>query len=205
MLALATGSVGLVAIAMLFMLVTPSRHAQPVAVIATTTPDADSSATIVAARRTIAESEADTDGSRATPAALATPIGAGQYAVVLRESLAAATGGALAVVLPSGRLTSGNVMEGDDDGRGDTVLVHLDDHEPGHPVARHRPHDRDVVTVMTDPPITVTLADLDQVDVEDGTAVVDAEGQLVGLCAERRGGGTRLAEVPADADDATAP
>jgi hypothetical protein len=201
--ALTTGSAGLAAIAVLFLTVTPTRHAQPVAVSATTDPSAAvaddesrAAATIVAARRTAPERSAAGSADEASPLALATPIGAGQYAVVLRAAVASTADGLLEVILPSGRRTSGSVVDTDGGDSTDAVLVHLDDHEPGHNVADGRPHERDIVTVMATPPITVALADLDQIDVADGTAVIDAEGQLVGLCSEGARG-VRLVEVPA--------
>lgn len=200
--ALATGSIGLVALAVVFLVMTPARQAAPVAVSATTNPvaepagTAESSATIVAARRT--ESEVPTSTSPVMRAALATPIGSGEYAVVLRASLGA-DGEMPDLVLPSGRVTSGEVM-GDAGDSGEAVLVHLADREPGHEVAERRPDGDDVVTVMTDPPISVALDDLDEVEAADGTAVVDAAGDLVGLCSDR-GGSTDLVEVAADATD----
>lgn len=206
--AFTTGTAGLIAIAALFVLVTPSRGAQPVAVSASTSPveaagsgAADPAATIIGARRSSPDNRLPE--TVASPAALATPIGAGEYALVLRASLPTAAGGMVEVVLPSGRVTSGEVM--DDSTSGDAVLVHLHDHEPGHEVAERRPHERDVVMVMSSPPIEVALADLDRVEVVEGTAVVDAEGHLVGLCGKRRGGGVRLVEVPSDVTDAAQP
>jgi hypothetical protein len=202
--ALTTGTMGLLAIAVVFLLVTPGRQPQPVAVSATTTPsqadDPTSSATIAAVRRT----DAVDDRADATPAALATPIGASQYAVMLRAALPIDESDFLEVVLPSGRVTSGRVVSAS--ASADAVLVHLDDPEPGPEVADHRPHDREVVTVMASPPIQVALADLDDVDVAEGTAVVDADGRLVGLCSERgRGEGVRLVEVPPSMADPASP
>lgn len=209
--ALTTGTAGLMAIALLFVMVTPSRDAQPVAVSASTNPlpaaapnGGDTAASIVGARR----SSPDERLTEALPstAALATPIGSGRYALVLRASLTSAGSGPVELVLPSGRITSGEIV---DTGAsiGDTVLVHVDDHEPGHEMAERRPHERDLVTVMASPPIEVALADLGEVDIEvaEGTAVVDAEGHLVGLCSRRRGGGVRLVEVPSDVTAAARP
>ncbi len=208
--AVTTGTAGLLAIAVLFLAVTPTRQAQPVAVSASTSPtaetadDPDGAVTIVAVRRT---SPDPTDGSQqsAAPAALATPIGSGRFAIVLRASMGSSNDGDdVEVRLPSGRLTSGSVVESADLGA-EAVLVRLDRHEPGHDVAERRPHERDVVTLMASPPITITLADLHRVDVADGTAVIDAEGHLVGLCTEVGTGGVRLVEVSASVTDAVDP
>ena len=57
---------------------------------------------------------------------------------------------------------------------------------------------------MSDPPISVAYSDVDTVDADEGTAVLDGDGSLVGICS--RGIGTdhvRLIEVLAELDDAT--
>jgi hypothetical protein len=92
---------------------------------------------------------------------------------------------------------------------GDTVLVALSDIEPGHDVAEQRPHDREVVTVMAEPPVTIAYADVSTLEVAEGTAVVDSDGHLVGLCT-KSGHGRRVRLIAIDnamatPDDPTAP
>lgn len=188
--ALATGSLGLVALGVFVLVMTPSRDGTPIAVSATTTAvvsdtdDGSAAPTVAAVRRPVAD---------VTTAALATPIGDGDYAVVVRTTLDRSSAGRVDVVLPSGRTVSGAIV----DENADTALVHLSINEPGHRIAERRPHDHDVVTVLATPPVEVAFADVDQLDVADGTAVVDADGDLVGLCS-RGTDGTKVLMVDDD-------
>lgn len=188
--ALATGTLGLVALGVFVLLMTPTREGSPIAVSATTTAaatvsDAGSSGpTIAAVRRPVAD---------VTSAALATPIGDGDYAVVVRASVERTGEDTVRVVLPSGRTVSGSIV----DQNADTAVVQLSIPEPGHRIAERRPHDHDVVTVLASPPVEVAFADVDELDVAEGTAVVDADGDLVGLCS-RRGDGTTVLIVDDD-------
>jgi len=197
--ALTTGTVGLVAIALLVLTVTPSRSSSPVAVSASTT--LASTADLAPAGPTIAgvRRSANTDGavrSGTTVHALATPIGTGDYAVVSRASLDGVdVTSTVDVMLPSGRLAAGQVVQTADD----AVLIALDQAEPGHEVAGHRPHDREVVTVMASPPITVAYADIGGLHVAEGTAIIDDAGDLVGLCSgDEDGAGTKVVEIDAE-------
>jgi len=188
--ALATGTLGLVALGVFVLLMTPSRGGAPIAISATTTaaastPDVGSAApTVAAVRRPVTD---------VATAALATPIGDGDYAVVVRASVERSGADAVRVVLPSGRTVSGSIVEENTE----TAVVQLTTKEPGHRIAERRPHDHDVVTVLATPPVEVAFADVDQLDVAEGTAVVDAEGHLVGLCS-RRGDGTTILMVDGD-------
>ena len=200
--AITTGSVGLVAIAVLVMTVSPSRSSSPIAMSATTAPVSaaaldQAAPTIAAVRRPSVV--ATTAGIGVMTRALATPIGAGDYAVVSAAAIAGHDESALSVVLPSGRLTSARLV---DQGAGssstDTVLIVLDHAEPGHEVSEHRPKDREVVTIMSSPPITIAYADIASLEIEEGTAVIDEAGGLVGLCSGGDGGhGTRVLSIDA--------
>ena len=195
--AITTGTIGLLAIAVLLVTVTPSRHSQPIAINATTIPrfgDADGSGDDAAGVTGVRRSETSAQPAAAARA-LATPIGSGRYAVVLRDSIGDATA-LLDVVLPSGRFTWGRIVETATTGA-DTVLVHLYDAEPGHRITDRRPQMTDVVTVMASPPIEVAFGDVEDLDVVDGTAVVDRDGHLVGLCT-RDGSGNRIRVVELD-------
>ena len=194
--ALTTGTVGLVAIALLVLTVTPSRSSSPVAVSASTTlvsaaDLAPAGPTIAGVRRSANADDPVRSGT--TVHALATPIGPGDYAVVSRASLdGAEVAMTVDVVLPSGRLAAGQVVQAADD----AVLVALDQAEPGHEVAGHRPRDREVVTVMATPPITVAYADIGGLEVAEGTAIIDDQGALVGLCSgDDDGDGTKVVEI----------
>ena len=197
--ALATGTLGLVALGVFVLLMTPSREGTPIAVSATTTaisaPEAGSSTpSIASVRRPVAD---------LAPTALATPIGDGDYAVIVRTTAEWSQEDTVEVVLPSGRIASGSIV----DENADTAVVHLSIAEPGHRIAEHRPRDHDLVTVLANPPVEVAFGDIDRLDVAEGTAVVDTGGDLVGLCS-RHGEHTKVlmvdgnvASMPLPGDD----
>lgn len=197
--ALATGTLGLVAIAVFVLTMTPSRQGTPVAVNASTTAVA-SGAAITNADATIAGVRRPMADVVSTRHALATPIGRGDYAVVVRASVERSLDDTVRVLLPSGRVVSGQIV----DKSSDTALIALSETEPGHDVAERRPHDHEVVTVLATPPITVALADLDDLTVAEGTAVIDDHGELIGLCA-RGSNGTKLLNIGVTDDEALEP
>lgn len=209
--ALTTGTLGLFAIAVLVLAVTPGDQPQPIAVSATTAPAAIGSGVgsdLAAGEATIASARGVSSAGPARPttvSALATPIGEGRYALVSQAAIGGAAGSEVDLTLPSGRVTVGEIVERS----GDTVLVALSDTEPGHDVAEQRPHDREVVTVMAEPPVTIAYADVSTLEVAEGTAVVDSDGHLVGLCT-KSGHGRRVRLIVIDnamatPDDPTAP
>jgi hypothetical protein len=198
--ALTTGTIGLLAIAALLLTVTPSRGAQPIAVDATTIPGSGGTDADTAAVTGVRRSDGSPTSDAGAPRALATPIGSGRYAIVLRDSIVDAGASSLDVVLPSGRRTWGRIVE-TRAGSSETVLVHLFDAEPGHEVTDRRPQGHEVVTVMASPPITVAFDDIAELDVENGTAIVDENGRLVGLCRQRGDRGVGVVELDGALDD----
>jgi hypothetical protein len=68
-------------------------------------------------------------------------------------------------------------------------------------VAASPPDANDLVVVLTDPPVEVELARVQEVGAADGTPVVDADGHLVGLCADDADGRRLLLVGTADHDD----
>jgi hypothetical protein len=160
-LAIIGGSLGLLAIGVLLLTVTPRRLGSPIAVSATSTPGQRPAA--------------------ATLARLATPIGDGRRAIMtLFDDAASAIrrGAELDVRLPSGPTVTA-VVDTSDHG---VLVVTIRGDSDGHAVARSLPAPGDIVTVLTDPPITVAFSELAGLDVEDGTPVLDGNGDLVGLC-----------------------
>ena len=202
--ALTTGTLGLIAIAILLLTVTPSPGGQTVAVSATSPPaialgGASGALTIIGARATTSPvTTARPVAPTETPMTLATPIGEGRYAVALRDAVDMTAGTTLDVVLPSGRHTWGRVIDTNVIGT-DAVLLHLYDAEPGHLVARHRPGARDMVTVLSSPPIEVAFADIASLQVQSGTAIIDAAGELVGLC-EGDSDGIKVVDIDVTTD-----
>jgi hypothetical protein len=198
-LALATGTLGLIAVGALMIAVTPHASDAPVALIASTTPA--TSAQSIGRAVSLAPVATDRVGLRAdTDTVLATPIGDGRFALVTRASLAGAERSIIDVRLPSGRTSAGSIVTAS----GDTVVVALMSAEPGHSIARDRPDGGEFVTVMATPPIVVEFDDIDTLAVEEGTAVIDDDGELVGICSRRHDSdGIRLIEISEELDDAT--
>lgn len=209
MFAFTTGTLGLLAVGLLMMAVTPNRSGAPVAISATTTPSLVPDTVTAIATVATGPTERAPLGLRGAPEALATPIGEGRYAVITTADLAASSGGvaigdAVEVEVPSGRLHDARIV-----GRsGDTVLVELERVEPGIEIADDQPSGEEIVTVLAQPPVTIALADLAGLDVEEGTAVLDDAGELVGLCSQDHDAATRLMMVreelpPTDPTDPT--
>jgi len=196
-MALTSGTLGLLAVGLLMVTITPDRAESPIAISASTTPVADQSTRPVALAAGATERvgfRSDIDG------ALATPIGDGRFALVTRAALADVDHMIIDVRLPSGRTTAGSIVMASDQ----AVVVALAAIEPGHDVAVVRPTADQMVTVLTDPPVTVAYGEVDTLEVGEGTAVLDGDGLLVGLCSRRRGTNhMRLIEVLAELDDAT--
>ena len=212
LVALTSGALGLVMIGILILAVTPRGSVAPVAVSATTTPTVDQVSTggtlasgvrnpATAAPETaapIADSRVVEISLRAP--ALATPIGDGRRALVTRSAATENSGGRLDVVVPSGREIDGKLV-----GRhGNNYVVELDVPEQAHAIATEMPAEDELVVVLSDPPVEVPLDSLADLDVDEGTAVLDADGQLIGLCShDELSGRPRLVGVSAAPADAT--
>jgi hypothetical protein len=165
--AIATGTVGLVAVGMLMFAVTPRQQESPIAISATTTP--------------IAPGE-----GRALASALATPIGDGGQALMTLSAIAPERGDELDV-----RLTSGPVVTAVVDGTSaGLVIVSITSELAGHEIADDLPGPDEIVTVMADPPVTVAFSAVDTVEADEGTPVLDSDGNLVGLCTQFHDGGS---------------
>lgn len=212
--ALTTGTLGLLAVAVLILTITPRHQDAPIAISATTTP-ATTPATIAPATRAGGDA-ALTEAAGSRPAfavrgsvtaeavslqhALATPIGDGRLALATVDALIVDEGDRIEVRLPSGRVGSARAITR----AGDTWLIELHQAETGHEIATTRPAGSEVVTVMESPPVKIALADIGTLDIAEGTAVLDSDGDLVGLCSRRRGDGeVRLIEVSAELVGAT--
>lgn len=239
-LAISTGTIGLLAVGLLMVSVTPKRSESPIAISASTTPVAlaqiarpvagiQGTATLSTGRDAPAERAVDeaTGGSTTvrrpvalapTPTAhvaesttvvsenstmsLATPLGDGRFGIVTRASLSGERDLIIDVRLPSGRTTVGEIVTASDD----AAVVALAAIEPGHDIATDRPGRDEIVTVMVDPPVEVAYDQIEQLDiaVDEGTAVIDERGDLVGICTHPdETESVELIEVVAALDDAT--
>ena len=197
-LAITTGTMGLLAVGLLMMTITPKRSESPIAISASTTPAAVSASS--GTPTALAPGGTARAGLRSSGSGvLATPIGDGRFAIVTRASLVDSRRTVIDVRLPSGRQSAGSIVTASDD----AVIVALATVEPGHAIARHRPRSRDIVTVMATPPITVPYDDVGTLAVEEGTAVLDDDGHLVGLFSRSGGDDLRLIEINPELDAAT--
>jgi hypothetical protein len=175
---------GLVALGALILVVTPSRQHAPIAITATTSPAVMSDAPIIAGVRGTLTDAAD----RITHA---TPVGDGTLAVTTRAATPATIGHIIDVVVPSGEIVAGVVVLDTED----TVVVRLSEPMPAHPIAEQHPVSHAIVRVLSHPPVDVPLSELAGLDVDEGTAVLDASGDLVGLCGHDESGDARLVAV----------
>ncbi len=207
--ALTTGTLGLIAVGILVLTITPRQQGSPIAISATTTtaaaavnglPAGTSEVPGTARPAALAGRGPATALSIAVEPALATPIGDGRMALITDDAMVGHNADRIAVRLPSGRTGSGRIVERS----GGAWLIELGQAESGHQIARQRPKGSEIVTVMASPPVTIALADIATLDIDEGTAVLDQDGNLVGICSHRRSDGSvRLIEVKAEGGDAT--
>jgi hypothetical protein len=197
---LTSGTLGLLAVGLLMVTITPQRTESPIALSASTTPVAFAQGFVVSTSVGSSERVGLRSDTAGAVDVLATPIGDGRFALVTRASVSNSTSSVIDVRLPSGRMSVGSIVTASDD----AVVVALAMIEPGHAIATRRPDDHDLVTVMASPPVIVAYDDVDTLTVEEGTPVIDDDGHLVGICS--RGAGSnhvRLIEVSEELDDAT--
>ncbi len=174
--AIATGSIGLVALGALMILVTPPAQDSPVAVSATTSPSTVRAAPV----RTVTPAAA-----RAVPHELATPIGDGRLALITAPGLAVRRGDRLDVQLTNGPIVTAVV---NDTVQG-VVVVSIAQSASGREIAATPPDPDEIVTVLADPPVTIAFSALTTLDAREGTPVLDDDGDLIGLCSQRHGAG----------------
>lgn len=131
--------------------------------------------------------------------ALATPLGGGMALVTARAVEGRVTGDTLPVRLASGRELAAELIAV----LGRTVVVAGAefDAETGHPVANVPFSPDALLTVLLSPPRAVTLDQLATLAAPEGTAVVDADGKLVGLCTWADDGTAALALIDDPASD----
>ena len=189
-----TGSVGLLAVGLLVLMVAPDRSSAPLTVSATTIPGAVTPGRltgVAAIGRFASDHHPTSDGApvRINPA-LATPVGDGRSALMTRES-ARHREGSFDVRLTSGAVVSAAVVDTSDDG---VVVVTIATSDQAHEIAGAPPQPDDIVTVLADPPVTVTFGSIDGMELAEGTPVLDSDGALVGICT-RTGDGPVVLDV----------
>jgi hypothetical protein len=178
--AIATGSIGLVAVAVLMVMVTPPAQDSPIAVSATTSPSAPPSTRVEASGRGTAAI-----ARRSIARALATPIGDGRLALMTAPGSSIRRGAQLDVQLTNGPVVTAVVNAT----AAGVVVVSIASVADGHEIAAGQPEADEIVTVLAQPPVTVAFAALTMLHAEEGTPVLDGDGELIGLCSQRHGAG----------------
>jgi hypothetical protein len=193
--AMVTGTVGLLAVAALMITITPRREHSPVALESTTIPSAQ-----IASLAVVSSVATTPPRSLALAVAirLAAPVGDGKQALMTLSGADAAEGTELDVQLTSGPVVTAVVASMTDD----MMIVSISAPVEGHTIASGLPSPDEIVTVMLDPPITVPFSDVDDVDADEGTPVLDDDGELIGLCTRGHdaGGATSVVDVTGSDD-----
>jgi hypothetical protein len=207
--AIVTGTMGLLAFGVLILSATPRRQESPIAISATTTP----ASTVQAAGAAlgpggiaaIGRFASDDDETDATPEAvqpaLATTIGDGRTALMTRLSTGGDEGDAFDVRLASGPVVTAAVIDTTHEGLVVVTIAEPDD--SGHDVAGALPGADEMVTILADPPVTVLFGDIASVGADEGTPVVDADGELIGLCTRSGDGEHGVVDVTGRGEPAT--
>ncbi len=151
-------------------------------------------------------------GTRSTPAGLqraelpvVTPIGAQGLAVTTLTAVDG-TVGRLRARLPDGAIHTVTLLATDADSGLAVVELPAAARADSYELADEEPAPSDTVLVNGQPPVVVAMTDLAALDVEEGTPVLDGDGNLVGLCTGAAGqmALTAVATVPT-APPTTAP
>ena len=191
--ALLGGATGVLLIGLAMLTMTPRGDGGPGAVSATSTPLLTVAPVVLTSPSGFDRGNVTTTIHRApagTP--IATPIGhdglavmSAQAALDLLASSDATIDDEIVVSVAPGRTATATFVHLDLDD--ELALVEISDRGldvPGMDVATQMPDDREMVTVLSDPPVEVEFELVGQLDVADGTAVVDGSGALVGLCVD---------------------
>jgi hypothetical protein len=189
-----SAAVSLLLIGLLAIAITPDRSPEPIAASSTVSDAAASPAVLLTT----------TASAAATPTALpvVTPIGDEGWAVTTRDAVGGETGW-MQARLPSGAEVQIEVI-GSDSATGLVVVTLPKSADTdGYQLAAQPPRPSDTVVVHAAQPQVVSLLDLAYLDVEEGTPVLDAAGELVGLCTGSYDGTTLMTVDTMPGDDTT--
>lgn len=164
-LIVASATVSLLLIGLLALSMTPPRGT-PVAEASTST-----ATTVEPTARPVALDR--------PPVPVVTPLGDDGWGITTAAGAGARTG-RMAARLPSGDVIDVHVVRHDEDSG--VTLVSLPTRPDGYELADEPPTPTDTVVVQAGEPIVVTLREIATLEVDEGTPVLDAEGDLVGLC-----------------------
>ena len=195
MLIATSAAVSLILIGLLAIAITPNRSREPIAANSTVSDEAASPAVILTSSSSAA----------ITPTALpvVTPIGDDGWAVTTWDAVGGETGW-MQARLPSGDEVQIEVI-GSDRATGLVVVtLPVSAETDGYQLATQPPRPSDTVVVHAAQPKVVSLLDLAYLDVEEGTPVLDADGELVGLCTGSYDGTTLMTVDTMPGDDPAA-
>jgi hypothetical protein len=115
---------------------------------------------------------------------LVTPIGDDGWAITTTGAVKARSG-VMSARLPSGDIVDVEIVARDEDDG--LTVVSLPTQTRGYHLARNRPAPTDMVAVHGVTTQVVEMLKVSTLDVEEGTPVVDGDGDLVGLCTTTAG------------------
>jgi hypothetical protein len=170
-----TATLSLLLIGLLALSMTPGRGEPPIAVEATS----DEGATQLAALEQ-------------PPLPMVTPLGDDGWAVTTTGAVGSRAG------VMSARLPSGDVVDVEivrRDAESGVTLVSLPELTDGYQLATSDPEPSDTVVVHGADPIVVTMVGVSDLDVAEGTPVLDRAGQLVGICTTTEADGVSVMTV----------
>lgn len=184
-----TATLGLLLVGVLAIAMTPDRSSSPEAV----------ASTISGLRQ-----EPTSAAALEQPALpMVTPLGDDGWGVTTMSALAGRSG-RVAVRLPSGAEVEAEILTTD---RSTGLTVVSLPASAGYDLAMDEPAPTDTVLVHGDPPRTVTMTELAALDVDEATPVLDADGDLIGLCTQEPDGIAlrTVSTMPDDGRDTTVP
>jgi hypothetical protein len=190
-----SAAVSLLLIGLLAIAITPDRSPEPIAASSTLSDATAGPAALVTS----------TASAAVTPTALpvVTPVGDEGWAVTTWDAVGGETGW-MQAKLPSGAEVQIEVI-GSDRATGLVVVtLPVSADTDGYQLAAQPPRPSDTVVIHAPEPQVVSLLDLAYLDVEEGTPVLDAAGELVGLCTGSYDGTTLMTVDTMPGDDPTA-
>lgn len=157
-----SATLSLLLIGLLALSMTPGRGATPIAVEATTAGTASRLAAL-----------------EQPSLPMVTPLGDDGWAVTTSGAVGSRAG-TMAARLPSGRVVDVEIVRRD--AESGVTLVSLPELTAGYQLATSNPEPSDTVVVHGADPIVVTMVGVAELDVAEGTPVLDGDGELVGIC-----------------------
>lgn len=185
--ALLTGTAGVLLIGIAVLSLTPRSGNEPLAT--SSTPASGAAPVTLTAPVAVASTTSWMRG----PMPLATPVGTAGLAVVTSRALERLLGGSppgskepmtVVVTLGDGRAARASVVDAGTEGGLAIVAINGPIATEGMSLAELLPDADELVTVLSDDPIVVQFGQLAQLDVADGTAVTNVDGELLGLCSD---------------------